>query len=275
VLILSQTLAVFEYMNEAEVKKRLQASVKNVGIELQNVKYFTKETTDLAKLWYAFIEKHLTDVENTAKTWLNDRIEKETEKEIANMITTLKELEADLKKKENSKNKATHEKKSKEASDKLDKEIKTAKDAVATQETVLKNAETDLETKRDASTKKKTELKDEEAKLTAVIEQIAAKKDKKKLADLNTEKTTLEGQIAQIKAEKSTADNAREKAQRERKKAKRALLTKKKAVGRKQRAKWSLRSEWLAKVIADLKKDQVVVAEFKKAAGTVAMPKPV
>jgi hypothetical protein len=62
VLILSQTLAVFEYMNEAEVKKRLQASVKNVGIELQNVKYFTKETTDLAKLCYAFIEKHLTDV---------------------------------------------------------------------------------------------------------------------------------------------------------------------------------------------------------------------
>jgi chromosome segregation ATPase len=275
VLILSQTLAVFEYMNEAEVKKRLQDSVKNVGMELQNAKYFTKETTDLTKLWYAFIEEHLTSVETTAKTWLKDRIEKETEKEIANMIRTLGELEADLKKKENSKDKAAHEKKAKEASDKLDKEIKTAKDAVTTQETVLKNAKTDLEAKRDVSAERRTELKDENAKLTAIVQQIAPEKDKKKLVDLNTEKTKLEGQIAKIKAEKSTADNARSKADRERKKAQRALATKEKALGLKQRAKWSLRSVWLAEVIADLKKDQVVVAKFKKAAGTVAMPKAV
>jgi chromosome segregation ATPase len=275
VLILSQTLAVFEYMNEAEVKERLQTSVKNVGMELQNVKYFTKETTDLAKLWYAFIEEHLTDIETTAKTWLKDRIEKETEKEIANMIGTLGELEADLKKKEISKDKAAHEKKAKEASDKLDKEIKTAKDAVATQETVLKNAKADLEAKRDVSAKKRTELKDENAKLTAIVQQIAAEKDKKKLMDLNKEKTKLEGQIAKIKTEKSTADNARSKADRERKKAQRALTTKEKALGRSQRAKWSLRSKWLAEVIADLKKDQVIVAKFKKAAGTVTMPKAV
>jgi hypothetical protein len=86
-------------MNQPEVKKRLQASVKNVGIELQNVEYFTKETIDLSKLWYACVENHLTDVETTAKEWLKDRIEKDTEKQIANMITTLDKLETDLKKK--------------------------------------------------------------------------------------------------------------------------------------------------------------------------------
>jgi DNA repair exonuclease SbcCD ATPase subunit len=274
VLTLSQTLAVFEYMNKDEVKKRLQASVKNVDLELQNVNYLTGETINLAKMWGTFIEDHLTNIEAKAKEWLKTRIDT-TETKITEMITTLEKREDGLKKKETSKDKATYEKKTKEDSDKLDKEIETAKDAVATQKTVLKNAETGLEAKRDASAKKKTELKDEEAKLTAIVKQIAAEKDKKKLADLNTEKTTLEGQIAKIKAEKSTADNARTKAQREREKAQRALLTKEKALGRKQRAMRSLRSKWLAEVIADLKKDQVVVAKFKKAAAMATMPKPV
>jgi hypothetical protein len=50
---------------------------------------------------------------------------------------------------------------------------------------------------------------------------------------------------------------------------------KEKALGLKQRAMWSLRSVLLAEVIADLKKDQVVVAKFKKAAAMATMPKSV
>jgi chromosome segregation ATPase len=281
VLILSQTLAVFEYMNQPEVKECLQASVKNVGIELQNVEYFTKEKIDLSKVWYAFTKKHLTDVENAAKDWLKDRIEKDTEKKTASMITTLEELEADLKKKETSKDKATHEKKAKEASDKLDKEIEAAKDVLANQETVYKNAKADLDAKRAVSAKKKDELDDQNNRLTAIVKQITAEKskknknNKKKLADLNTEKRKLEGQIAKIKTEKSTADNARLKADRDRKKAQGDVPIAEKALGLKQRAKWSIRSEWLAKVIADLKKDQAVVAKFKKAAAMAIMPKSV
>jgi chromosome segregation ATPase len=278
VLILSQTLAVFEYMNQPEVKKRLQASVKNVGIELQNVEYFTKEKIDLSKLWYACIENHLTDVETTAKKWLKKRIEEDTEKQIANKITTLEKLEADLKKKETSKDKATHEKKTKEASDKLDKEIEAAEDALANQKTVYENAKADLDAKRAVSAKKKDELKDQNKKLTAIVKQIAAKKnqtDKKKLADLNTEKTKLEDQIAKIKTEQITADNAKLQADRDRKKAQGDVPIAEKALGLKQREKWSIRSVLLAEVIADLKKDQVVVAKFKQAAAMATMPKSV
>ncbi|KAJ4348944.1 hypothetical protein N0V95_005029 [Ascochyta clinopodiicola] len=43
------TFAVFEHLNDPGVKSRLQASIKNVGIEPKNVGHLTKESWDLTK----------------------------------------------------------------------------------------------------------------------------------------------------------------------------------------------------------------------------------
>lgn len=50
VLILSQTLAVFKYINTAEVIKRLQASTTYVDIEPKSFEHLNEEKTNLARL---------------------------------------------------------------------------------------------------------------------------------------------------------------------------------------------------------------------------------
>ncbi|KAJ8109499.1 hypothetical protein OPT61_g7420 [Boeremia exigua] len=90
----------------------------------------------------------------------------------------------------------------KEASEKQDMDINTAKGAIVTQGIIVKKAEAYLETTRDVPAKKRTELKHADSKLTAIVKKIAVEQDK----------TTLEGQTTESRLEKSTADTARIKA---------------------------------------------------------------
>jgi len=74
------------------------------------------------------------------------------------MIADLKSKEADLRKKETGKDKVALDQKAKVASNRLDKEIKTAEAAVAAQENVVKSKEADLKAKRAVYNTKNAEL---------------------------------------------------------------------------------------------------------------------
>ena len=248
---------------------RLQASIKNVGMELKNVEHLTQEKLDLATEWDKWMKAHLAEVKTKAKTWIEDRIDKDTTKRLADEIATLKKKEADLKKEETGKNKDTHDKTAKATSDKLDVEIKTAKTAVTAQEKVVNTKQTELEVKRGAFSKKKAELKKKDGELTTLAKTIAKEKDATKLAALDKQKKTLEQEKTQLEVEKNTAEQYKKTAETARDSARKDLLTKQKAVGLKEREKWSLRSVWLGQVIDGLEKDQAIVKKFK-AAGAAA-----
>jgi hypothetical protein len=267
-----QTLAVFEYMNNAEVKSRFQASIKNVGIELKNVEHLTKEKIDLSKEWQDFMKTHVDGVEKKAKAWVSDRIVKETEGQINDMIKKLQALEKDLKAKETGKDKDTHEKTANAASVKLDGEIKTAKAAVEAQEKVVKTREAELKTKRDAATKKNAELRKKTEELSAIVKQIAKEKDATKKATLTKTKDTLEKDKDKLETEKITTDKNKTDAEAKRAAAREEKLAKEKVVGLKQRAKWSLRSKELNDVIDNLEADKKIVAAFKTAGASMKMP---
>jgi putative ABC transport system ATP-binding protein len=259
-------------MNNADVKSRFQASIKNVGIELKNVEHLTKEKIDLSKEWQDFMKAHMDGVEKKAKAWFSDRIVKETEGQINDMIKKLQALEKDLKAKEIGKDKATHEKTAKAASDKLDVEIKTAKAAVEAQEKVVKTRETELKIKRDASTKKNAELRKKSDELNAIVKQVAKEKDATKKATLTKTKDALEKDKARLEMEKRTTDKDKDNAGSSRGLAREEKLAKEKVVGLKQRAKWSLRSKELKDVIDNLEADKKIVAAFKIAGASMKMP---
>ncbi|XPS98960.1 hypothetical protein M3J09_008147 [Ascochyta lentis] len=269
---LRNTLAVFEYMNNADVKFRFQASIKNVGIELKNVEHLTKEKMDLSKEWQDFMKTHLAGVEKKAKEWFSDRIVKETEGQINDMIKKLQTLEKDLKEKETGKDNAAHEKKAKVASDKLDAEIKTAKAAVEAQEKVVKTREAELKTKRDAATKKNAELRRKSDEFNAIVKQITKEKDAKKKADLTKTKDALEKDKTKLESEKVKTDKNKTDAESNRGAAREEKLVNEKAVGLKQREKWSLRSKELKDVINNLEADKKVLAAFKTAGASIKMP---
>lgn len=259
-------------MNNADVKSRFQASIKNVGIELKNIEHLTKEKIDLSKEWQDYMKTHMEGVEKKAKAWFSDRIVKETEGQINDMIKKLQALEKDLKEKEIGKDKAAHEKTAKAASDKLDAEIKTAKAAVEAQEKVVKTRETELKAKRDAATKKNTELRKKSDELNAIVKQIAKEKDATKKATLTKSKDTLEKDKAKLETEQMTTNNEKNDAETNRGLAKEDKLAKEKVVGLKQRAKWSLRSKELKDVIDNLEEDKKIVAAFKTAGASTTMP---
>lgn len=259
-------------MNNADVKSRFQASIKNVGIELKNIEHLTKEKIDLSTEWQGFMKAYVDGVEKKAKDWFSDYIVKDTEGQINDMIKKLQALEKDLNAKETGKDKAAHEKKAKAASDKLDAEIKTAKAAVEAQEKVVKTREAELKIKRDASTKKNAEFRKNTDELSAIVKQIAKEKDATKKATLTKTKDALEKDNAKLDTERITTDKDKMDAKRKRDAAKRESLAKEKAVGLKQRAKWLLRSKELKDVIDNLEEDKKIVAAFKTAGASMTMP---
>lgn len=244
---------------------------------MKNIEHLTTEKVDLAAPWQAFMKSHLLEVETEAKEWIQGRIADDTEKELTKMITTLKKKETELKTAETGAKKADHEKKAKDSSDKFDIEIKRAEAAVEAQQKVVKSKEDDLTLKRDAYNKKSTELRNKDSELTTLQKSIAeAKKakipDATKVAGLEKQEKTLETDKTRLEAEKKVADDAKKAAVKARKKARNDLMTKQKVVGLSNREKYSLRSEWLSKVIDGLEADQKIVAAFKTAGAAIKAP---
>ena len=259
-------------MNNADVKSRFQASIKNVGTELKNIEHLTKEKIDLATEWQSFMKTHMDGVEKKAKTWFSDRIVKETE---GQLDAEIKKLQADLKvliAKEKGKDANKHEIAAKAAWDKLEVEVKTAKTAVEAQEKIVKASEAALKTKRDAATKKNAELRKKTDEINATNKQIAKEKDAAKKAALTKTKDALEKDKTKLEAEKVVTDKEKDKAETERAAAREEKLAREKKVGLKQRQKWMLRSKELKDVIDNLEADKKVVAAFKAAGAKMKMP---
>ncbi|KAG9201759.1 hypothetical protein G6514_005375 [Epicoccum nigrum] len=269
---LRATLAVFDYLNEPEVRSRLQRSVKHVGMELENAEYLTGVKIDLATPWKNFMKGRMLTLEDHAQKWIKKAIETETEVPLTNMITALKKKEADLIKEETGPGKGPHETKAKLASDNLDKEIKAAETAVTAQENDLKSKNAVLKTKRTVFNKAEKDLKDKTKELDKIKKDIAKEKDATKLANLNKEKTTIEQRESQLEVEKNTAENNKKVAEKERDAAKKDVVKKEKLLGLKRREKFSLRSEWLKQVIDGLEKDKKIVAAYKAAGAAAKFP---
>ncbi|KAJ4984185.1 hypothetical protein SVAN01_10293 [Stagonosporopsis vannaccii] len=267
-----QTLAVFEYLNNPEVTSRLQAAIKNVGTELSNIEPLTKQSMDLAKEWPEFMTSHFTAVEKAAKQWFSDRIVKDTEKQIAAMISTLEKTEKELMAKEKGQDAQKHAEKAKVESERIEKEIVKAQAAVDSAERDVKAKEKDLKDKRDEYNKINREFRRKSEELAALEKQIAKERDQKNKAELENTRGALAKEVEKLEDQKNKAENDRTDAETARDNAKAQKLSKDKAVGLKKREKWLLRSVELRDVINGLEKDKKAVADFKDAGAQIKMP---
>lgn len=70
-------------MNNPEVVKRLQDTVKNIKMEFSNFKHITGEdaknvsgkTIDLAALWVEFMSKQLQELFKSGTTWIKEQVD--------------------------------------------------------------------------------------------------------------------------------------------------------------------------------------------------------
>ncbi|KAF2265585.1 hypothetical protein CC78DRAFT_543121 [Lojkania enalia] len=140
---LRATLAVFSYLGDNEIKKRLRHTIKYVRIEFSNVEHLTNQKYDLESLWIEYIKAHLKKMETKGKKWLSDSIEiaeKALNDELKNLRDNFKQLEA-KEKKETSKQKEKKQQKEQDLKTqlrRLDEKQNIAKRAVQDQNVKVK-----------------------------------------------------------------------------------------------------------------------------------------
>lgn len=72
---MTKSLAVFQYLNNAEVKSRLQESIKNVGHELAEIEKalpVPAGSGSLLDFWDEFIADYFIKVQTFSQTWMKD-----------------------------------------------------------------------------------------------------------------------------------------------------------------------------------------------------------
>jgi hypothetical protein len=69
-----QILAVFEYLNDADVKKRFEQVVDNVNTQLQLIEGDPNGVPDLSTSWTEFIPDYMTKVVKHARALMTSRI---------------------------------------------------------------------------------------------------------------------------------------------------------------------------------------------------------
>jgi hypothetical protein len=61
------TLAVYDYLNNSVIVRRLQNLIGHVKTELSNVQHLTGETHDLASLWSSFMATRLDELKSNGQ----------------------------------------------------------------------------------------------------------------------------------------------------------------------------------------------------------------
>ncbi|ORY17525.1 hypothetical protein BCR34DRAFT_583669 [Clohesyomyces aquaticus] len=182
---LRTTLAVYSYLNHAEVKSRLQSAVANVETELSNVKHLTKEDHDLAGLWIEFMSALLLRTEKNGRDWLTKSITYSNnayQKELDNLLALQKKLKPD--------SQLTQ-------AEKLARDKKV--DALTKERTTLDQA----------ARKADRDVEDSEKRLHGYTSDVAAARAKKDTAAENAAKTKREAEkkvLEQAKTAKYEAD---------------------------------------------------------------------
>jgi hypothetical protein len=237
---------VFQYMNHAEVKTRMQRIIKDVETELKNVEELTKEKVDLAPLWRAWIDQYLLDITKKSKEFLKAHVTT-TEPLVKAGITKYDKLQKDLKTKEGPKSQDGTVSKAPAHQKHWDIQNKEAK-----------RLDTQIANNKKKETKLQNDIKDTALKLKNIrLKYSKAKADEKKGAKntsdaLKKDKLKLEDQEV---AEKLELDGVRQK------------------MASDLRDKQELYADSVGQIIDGLKKDQDVLKKFSTAITKLEMPK--
>jgi hypothetical protein len=193
-------LAVYEYMNQPEVTKRMQKTIRNVKIELGNVKHLTNNKlpknsqgveVDLSTAWIDFMDQQLEKFRVRGEEWLKDAVTfglAEYKKALVILENEQKTITAEKNEKDPKKKKAQEDKRTKARNkavqgvtaksdnlDKMEKIFNDAKEDLQTAETILEKiadrAKKEAEKKVQRWEEKITKFRSARAKLTSAKKQ--------------------------------------------------------------------------------------------------------
>ncbi|KAF2678799.1 hypothetical protein K458DRAFT_490904 [Lentithecium fluviatile CBS 122367] len=128
---LRATISVYRYMQEPEVKRRMEQAITNVEIELKNIQGLTGQNVDLSRRWRAFMKDHMAAMDTKNKIWLKNRITRDTKKQVQRGLTKYRAMLSDLRVKEKGPSAATHS--NKQATEKTRLEAEQAQKAADVQ----------------------------------------------------------------------------------------------------------------------------------------------
>lgn len=148
-------MGVHNYLNDPDVTKRLQDTVKNIKTEFGNFKYITGEdvkdvngkTVDLSALWIEFMSAQLQKVFESGTKWLKEQIDYATPKykaHLSDLQQALKRITDEESLKDNTKRQEAIDKRIEE-SNKLIKQLPNDKTALSQAEISMETAQKVLE----------------------------------------------------------------------------------------------------------------------------------
>ena len=242
----SKAIGVFEYMNHAEVKSRMQLAIKNVETELSNIKELTGEKTDIAALWRQWIEKHLVDMPTSAKKLLTAKV-KLAESLLTPGLQKYDTMYKALDKKEGPK----------DPSGTVSTQAAHTKH-FEVQEKEKKKIQTRIDNQKKEVKKKEDVVKATEKELTDLYRDIKEARAREKKAGPNTSK--LEEKKENIK-------------KTELPRQKKDLVAAQTTLSLAEREVDELYSHTVKQIVDGLKQDQATLKKFSTAIGKLAMPK--
>lgn len=210
-------LAVFDYMENAEVKSRMQQSIQNVKIELGNVKQLTdnnlpKTTTgvevDLSAAWMDFMDKQLKRFHTKGQAWLKEMIKyglgeyqkavKDLDEQQKLMVKGESAVEAD--KRMVIRNKAVQEVTAQEIEEKKARaELDKANQSMETENKRIKGIKDSAKRKAEKKTKKYQALEKDIKDAKAKLETAKRAKNRAKRSVARNDKSLIVTEIADLK----------------------------------------------------------------------------
>ncbi|KAJ4987128.1 Killer toxin subunits alpha/beta 4 [Stagonosporopsis vannaccii] len=153
--VMRSILGVHNYMNNAEVTKRLKDTVKNIKTEFGNFKHITGDdvksvngkTVDLPGLWVEFMTAQLDKVFQSGTQWVKDQVDFSIPKykaHVSDLQKALKRITDEEAIKDNVKRQAAMNKRTEE-SNKLIKQLPNDKKTLSQAETAMMTAKQALE----------------------------------------------------------------------------------------------------------------------------------